>query len=50
MDQGEVRMRPEDPTATNCDPAQMTPKRGNEKLEPWDVQVCPSGEVRMMPE
>ena len=50
MDQDEVRMVPEFPTTTNCEPDQATPIRTSEVLECWAVQVRPSGEVRMVPE
>ncbi len=49
MDQGEVRMMPEIPTTTNCEPDQATPIRTSKVLECWAVQVRPSGEVRMVP-
>src|SRR2546423_899043 len=47
MDQGEVRMVPEDPTTTNCESDQATPLRCCEVIECWAVQVRPAGEVRI---
>ncbi len=49
MDQGEVRIVPLPPTATNCEPDQATPERICEVPEFWAVQVLPLGEVRIVP-
>lgn len=38
IDQGEVRMVPPSPTATNCEPDQATPSSQFEVPEVWAVQ------------
>jgi len=41
-------MVPFSPTATNCVPDQVTPRREFNVPELWDVHVIPSGEVRIL--